>query len=162
AGVIAPTPAPVDRLRGRILAPFDGRARAATRTLVADGTRARWRQYRAIWAYVEGESCRRAAILRHFGGSLAPGAHGACCDVCTPSMLGALVTAPAEAAAGDVDDAILETVAAAAPACGRTRVVEILRGGRSRKLLEHSYDGLPTYGRFDHLTADEVLARVDG
>jgi ATP-dependent DNA helicase RecQ len=52
-------------------------------------------------------------------------------------------------------------VEAADPACGRTRVVEILRGGRSRKLLENSYDGLPAYGQFDHLTAAEVLDRVD-
>ncbi|MCW2966785.1 MAG: RecQ family ATP-dependent helicase, partial [Solirubrobacteraceae bacterium] len=44
----------------------------------------------------------------------------------------------------------------------RTRVVEILRGGRSRKLLEHSYDGLPAYGQYDHLTASEVLQHVDG
>jgi ATP-dependent DNA helicase RecQ len=62
----------------------------------------------------------------------------------------------------DLDAAILDTVAVAQPACGRTRVVEILRGGRSRKLLEHSYDGLPSYGSFDHLTAAEVLDRVDG
>ncbi len=61
----------------------------------------------------------------------------------------------------DIESAILEVVAGADPACGRTRVVEILRGGRSRKLLEHSYDGLPAYGCYDHLTAAEVLERVD-
>ena len=44
---------------------------------------------------------------------------------------------------------------------GRTRAVEILRGGRSKALLERSYDGLPEYGTFDDLTAHEVLARVD-
>jgi len=160
AGVIAPTPAPVDRLRGRILAPFDGAARARTRTLVADGTRARWRQYRAIWEYVEGERCRREAILRHFGDQLAPVAHGACCDVCDPSLVAGAV--PPAAAPADIEAAILDTVDAASPACGRTRVVEILRGGRSRKLLENSYDGLPSYGRFDHLSAQEVLDHVDG
>jgi ATP-dependent DNA helicase RecQ len=160
AGVVAPTPAPVDRLRGRILTPFDGAARARTRTLVADGTRARWRQYRAIWEYVESETCRRQAILRHFGDRLAPVAHGACCDVCDPSLIAGAV--PPAAAAADIEAAILDTVDAASPACGRTRVVEILRGGRSRKLLENSYDGLPAYGRFDHLSAQEVLDRVDG
>ncbi len=65
-------------------------------------------------------------------------------------------------AAGDLDAAIIATVEAADPACGRTRVVEILRGGRARKLIENSYDGLPEYGRFDHLGAAEVLERVDG
>jgi len=163
AGVVAPTPAPMDRLRGRFLTPFDGRARAATRTLVADGTRARWRQYRAIWAYVEGETCRREAILRHFGDKLAPAAHGQCCDVCSPAMLAAVPSgALRPEAAGDLDAAIIATVEAADPACGRTRVVEILRGGRARKLIENSYDGLSEYGRFDHLGAAEVLERVDG
>ena len=41
-------------------------------------------------------------------------------------------------------------------------MVEILRGGRAKKLLEHSYDGLPTYGSFDHMSAGEVLERIDG
>ncbi|MFL5845690.1 MAG: RecQ family ATP-dependent DNA helicase [Solirubrobacteraceae bacterium] len=163
AGVVAPTPAPVDRLRGRMLAPFDGAARARTRTLVAEGTRARWRQYRAIWAYVESETCRREQILRHFGDQRVPVAHGQCCDVCSPAMVGALPSgALRPEQAGDLDEAILTTVAAAEPACGRTRVVEILRGGRSKKLLENSYDGLPSYGTFDHLTANEVLERIDG
>ena len=167
AGVIQPAPAPPDRLRGRILAPFDGRARAACRTLVAEGTRGRWRQYRAIWGYVEGETCRREAILRHFGDTLAPVAHGLCCDVCHPELLAAVPDrgggrAGATVAPGDLEEAIVATVQAADPACGRTRVVEILRGGRARKLLEHSYDGLPAYGQFDHLTAGDVLERVDG
>ena len=169
AGVVQPAPAPVDRLRGRILAPFDGRARATCRSLVAEATRGRWRQYRSVWSYVEGETCRRSAILRHFGDRAAPIATGPCCDVCDPTVLAAVPDPVAGngrahngAPPGDLDSAILDTVAAARPACGRTRVVEILRGGRSRKLLEHSYDGLPSYGSFDHLTADEVLRRVDG
>jgi ATP-dependent DNA helicase RecQ len=39
--------------------------------------------------------------------------------------------------------------------------VEILRGGRAKALLRHSYDGLPAYGTFAHLPAKAVLARVD-
>ena len=42
----------------------------------------RWAQYRAIWGYVDGEACRRAAILRHFGDRTTPHAEGRCCDVC--------------------------------------------------------------------------------
>lgn len=167
AGVIRPAPAPADRVRGRLAAPFDGRARAQCRTLATEGTRVRWRQYRAIWAYVEGEGCRRAAILRHFGDPLAGAATVPCCDVCAAADFADV--APARRAAGgeggaivNVEQAIVEVVRSAEPACGRTRVVEILRGGRSRKLLEHSYDGLPGYGAFDHLTAPELLERVDG
>src|SRR3712207_8013332 len=43
AGVVQPAPSSPDRLRGRQLAAFDGRARAACRTLAAEGTRVRWR-----------------------------------------------------------------------------------------------------------------------
>ncbi len=166
-GFVQPAPAPVDRLRGRITGEFDGRARAACRALAAEATRGRWRQYRSVWGYAEGDGCRRAAILHHFGDPAAPAPSGPCCDVCDPGLLAA-VPDPANGrrgragAAGDLDRAILDTVAVAEPACGRTRVVEILRGGRSRKLLENSYDGLPAYGAFDHLSAAEVLERVDG
>ena len=67
-------------------------------------------------------------------------------------------------AAGDVEDldeAILETVAAAQPEVGRTRAVEVLRGGRSKVVAKYSYDGLPHYGAYGHLRADAVLERVD-
>ena len=47
------------------------------------------------------------------------------------------------------------------PAVGRTRAVEILRGGRSQAVRRHAYDGLPLYGAFGDLPAGEVLARVD-
>jgi ATP-dependent DNA helicase RecQ len=39
--------------------------------------------------------------------------------------------------------------------------VEIVRGGRSKAVVRHSYDGLPGYATFDHLGAGEVLERVD-
>src|SRR6185369_8258457 len=57
AGVVRPAPAPIDRLRGRVLGAFDGRARAACRSSAGDAQRARWRQYRAVWAFVEGSEC---------------------------------------------------------------------------------------------------------
>ena len=49
----------------------------------------------------------------------------------------------------------------AEPAVGRTRTVEILRGGRSKVVARNGYDALPGYGQFQQLRADEVLARVD-
>ena len=52
-------------------------------------------------------------------------------------------------------------VALARPSLGRTRAVEVLRGGRSKVLLKHGWDGLPHYGTFGHLAGDTVLARVD-
>ncbi len=85
AGVIVPSPAPPDRVVGRLSeAGFDRRAAAACRSSVEEGARARWRQYREIWAYVEGATCRRRAILAHFGDHQepTPAAGAACCDVC--------------------------------------------------------------------------------
>src|SRR5829696_8426640 len=67
AGVIEPAPSTPDRVAGRLVAAFDGRAAALCRTSVGEAAKARWRQYREIWAYVEESACRRAAILRHFG-----------------------------------------------------------------------------------------------
>ncbi len=62
---------------------------------------------------------------------------------------------------GDLDEAILDVAARAEPAIGRTRAVEILRGGRSKVVEKYSYDGLPHYGAYGHLRADAVLERVD-
>jgi ATP-dependent DNA helicase RecQ len=62
---------------------------------------------------------------------------------------------------GELDQAILEVVASARPPVGRTRAVEILRGGRSKVVAQYSYDGLDPSGTFSHLRSEEVLGRVD-
>jgi ATP-dependent DNA helicase RecQ len=62
---------------------------------------------------------------------------------------------------GDLDQAIIEVVVCARPPVGRTRAVEILRGGRSKAIAAHSYDGLAEYGAFAHLGSADVLGRVD-
>ena len=134
-------------MQGRLAGEWDGRALALCRTSAQEGTRARWRQYRAVWAWVEGDACRREGILRHFGDRSAPAPTGPCCDVCDPS-LGARAAAAARAARtpppgrssrtrpaaegelGALDEAILDVVASAEPEVGRTRAVEILRGGQ--------------------------------
>ena len=182
AGVIQPAPSPPDRILGRVIGVWDGRSRALCKSSALEGTKARWRQYRAVWAFVEGRDCRRLSILRHFGDTSRPDPMVGipCCDACDPSIrpevpakaagrsgsggggprqLVARVVAPGEA--GALDEAILEVVSSAEPSVGRTRAVEILRGGRSKVVKEHSYDGLPHYGAFAHLPGPTVLARVD-
>ena len=62
---------------------------------------------------------------------------------------------------GDLDSAITRVVSTARPAVGRTRAVEILRGGRSKIVVQNAYDGLPDYGAFAHLRSEDVLGRVD-
>jgi ATP-dependent DNA helicase RecQ len=175
AGVIQPAPSPPDRLMGRVIGAWDGRAAALCRTSAQEGTRARWRQYRAVWAWVEGTACRREGILRHFGDRSSPSPHVPCCDVCDPSVVPAAPAPPATgarpaqlahrpAAEGELaalDEAILDVVVSASPPVGRTRAVEILRGGRSQVIGKYSYDGLPHYGTYGHLRSASVLERVD-
>ena len=139
-----------------------------------DARTARWAQYRGIWGFVEGAGCRREAIQRHFGDSSPPTVEDGvpCCDVCDPTALpqpraAAAATARGraggrpEAGAADIDAAILDVVASASPAVGRTRTVEILRGGRSKVVVANGYDSLAVYGAFAHLSSAEALQRVD-
>ena len=175
AGVLSPSPSPADRIAGRVEAPYDGKARSLARSSAKEGISARWRQYRAIWSFVEGDECRRAAILRHFGDEEQPHAESGvpCCDVCDPGSVADVLAvqarggrSPSRRPAAEVDEddleaAIVEVVSSARPAVGRTRTVEILRGGRSKALLKSGHDGLAHYGRFGDLHADEVMARVD-
>jgi ATP-dependent DNA helicase RecQ len=170
AGVLRPAPSPPDRAAGQLLEPFDRRALAVCRTAAGEAEKARWREYRSIWRFVGDGRCRRATILRHFGDPAEPAPSGPCCDVCDPAALPAppplgrashAAVPGAPPANGDLDAAILDVVVTARPAVGRTRTVEILRGGRSRVVRENAYDGLPAYGTFGHLTKGEVLERVD-
>jgi ATP-dependent DNA helicase RecQ len=166
AGVLTPVPAPPDRAAGRIDRAWDGRALSDARSSASEAQRVRWSQYRAVWQWVEKASCRRRGLLRHFGDrSEPPPGPVPCCDICAPDAVpvpaGRSGSTAAPADDGNLDDAILTIVSSAEPAVGRTRAVEILRGGRSKVVAQHSYDGLPGYGAYAHLRADEVLARVD-
>ena len=176
AGAISPSPSPPDRVAGRIVAAFDRRVAGACRSSVEDGARARWRQYREIWAYVEGDRCRRQAILRHFGDHSQPlsgdgvpsvdqaqadvGARTPCCDVCDSGLVPELPPPPVHEIA-DLDDAILSVARLAKPSVGRTTCAAIVHGGRSQKIERNSYDGLPGYGASSHMRRVDILARVD-
>jgi ATP-dependent DNA helicase RecQ len=175
-GVVKPSPSSPDVIAGQVTGPWDGRALALCKSAAQEGTRARWRQYRAVWSWVEGSTCRREGILRHFGDRNPPAPEVPCCDVCDPTLAPPPPLAPARSgrgprqlaqrpvATGDaaaLDEAIVEVVALARPSLGRTRAVEVLRGGRSKVLLKHGWDGLPHYGTFGHLSGPSVLDRVD-
>ena len=85
-----------------------------------------------VWGYVEGSSCRRAALLAHFGDRSRAAPSVACCDVCSPAVAprrprpaGAppppgdrcpgSATSRGIVGAGNLDDAILDVVVSAAP-----------------------------------------------
>jgi ATP-dependent DNA helicase RecQ len=170
AGLITPHPSIPDRAVGRIAGEWNAHTLALCAASAREAEQVRWRQYRAIWAYVEGSGCRRTTILRHFGDGSAPHPDVPCCDVCDQT---AIPAAPPQLSAarrplagrgggdGDLDAAILDVVTTASPPVGRTRAVEILRGGRSKVIAAYAYDGLPAYGSFAHLRGPDVLARVD-
>src|SRR5829696_4251637 len=160
AGVVAPAPSGVDRVAGRVLGRFDDRAAALCRTSMEEGARTRWRQYREIWSYVEEDSCRREAILRHFGDVAPVRPAGPCCDVCDPALQ-PVAPPPEPAEIGDLDDAIISVAGSARPAVGRTTCAEILHGSRSKKIQRNSYDGLPAYGVSSQMRRADILARVD-
>ncbi|MBA3421795.1 MAG: ATP-dependent DNA helicase RecQ [Thermoleophilaceae bacterium] len=160
AGVVEPAPSSPDRVAGRLARAFDRRAATQCHALAAEGTRARWRQYREIWGYVETGSCRRSAILRHFGDRARPQAEGACCDACVPKIVPDLpAREPTELR--DLDDAILSVARAARPAVGRTTCAEILHGARTKKIERNSYDGLPAYAVSARRRRAEILTRID-
>ena len=148
AGVIAPSPSAPDRVAGRRHGPLRRRARRrCCRTSIEEGARARWRQYREIWAYVEEEtlparrrSCATSATARQpavraSAATSAPRRSRRCAPPPDPEVL------------GDLDDAILSVARSARPAVGRTTCAEILHGSRSKKIKRNSYDGLPRLRR---------------
>jgi ATP-dependent DNA helicase RecQ len=192
AGMIQPAPGPPDRIRGRLLGPYDERVRYEVRELAREALQKRWAQYRTLWEFVESAVCRREAVLRHFGDPDASAGGNPtvpCCDACEPEILpdagvppghgrdaGRRESAGARSAArrltggartldedlaAAVDASIVEVVGEAQPPIGRTRVAEVLRGGRSRRLVDHGWHGLPAYARHADLRAVDVLERVD-
>ena len=160
AGVLEPLPSARDATAGRIVAGFDRAAEARCRASMGEAARARWRQYREIWAYVESDSCRRRAILRHFGDPAEPERGGPCCDVCAPGLVPDL-PAPEPESIADLDEAILSVARGARPAVGRTTCAAILHGARGKKIERNSYDGLPAYGSSSHMRRADILARID-
>jgi ATP-dependent DNA helicase RecQ len=160
AGVCEPSPASPDRVVGRLGGAFDRGAAARCHASIGEAARARWRQYREIWAYVESSTCRRRTILRHFGDRAEVRPDGPCCDVCEPGL--ALAAPRIEVPASeDLDDAVIGLAASARPAVGRTLCAEILHGGKSKKIARGSYDGLGVYGTFGHLRRADIVARID-
>jgi ATP-dependent DNA helicase RecQ len=97
AGFVKPLPAPADRLAGLLVGHWDRAVLSKCETAGRDAERARWRQYRAVWEYVEKQQCRRRALLRYFGDDDESAPVARCCDVCAPAA-GPRASPPAAAA----------------------------------------------------------------
>jgi ATP-dependent DNA helicase RecQ len=89
AALIAPEPSSPDRVAGRVVGEWDREALALCRESAREVERARWRQFRAVWNYVERGACRRATLLRYFGDTASPAPAASCCDVCDSPELAA-------------------------------------------------------------------------
>ncbi len=137
-----------------------------------DAKSQKWAQYRAVWGFVDGEGCRRVAILRHFGDRAAPVSEGRCCDACDgplESLREKIASRkPAHVArsgrSGRRGRARRDPArgrGSGSPSVGRTRAVEILRGGRSKVVVKYAYDELPGYGEWNEWRAEELLGEVD-
>ena len=61
-----PRPRPPDRAVGQITGGWDRSAAARCVASAREAERVRWSQYRAVWGYVEGDGCRRRALLDAF------------------------------------------------------------------------------------------------
>ncbi len=164
AGVLAPAPAPPDRAVGAITGGFDSRAAAVCLGSARDAER------RAVGAVPGRLGVRRGVTVPACGVARATSATACLAHIRPRAVTSATPiwcpTRPsrrrrAAARAPNLDSAIVEVVSSARPPVGRTRTVEILRGGRSKIVAQNAYDGLPGYGSFAHLRSGEVLERVD-
>jgi RecQ family ATP-dependent DNA helicase len=83
-GAIKVDPAPGGRLRVRVVGGLErGQAAKACRFAEDRG----WRAYRAVEAFAFSDTCRRRALLDHFGDPTPGAAEGRCCDACDEAGL---------------------------------------------------------------------------
>jgi ATP-dependent DNA helicase RecQ len=120
AGICSLQPAPGGRLQVTFADSPDTSMVTAICRVAQDRA---WRAYRAVEAFISSSAtCRRRALLDHFGDSRPGTPAGRCCDVCDPDTLGlpdpASLTPPARrrarapAPAGPVDEPVLEALRA--------------------------------------------------
>jgi ATP-dependent DNA helicase RecQ len=109
-----------------------------------------WDQYRAIVGFIDGDACRRSAIMRHFGdrSQLRPPL-GRCCDRCNP-LPAVAYTAPARKATRR-DRGADDSEAAAELTPDQSRMFDALRAWRRGRA-----DGKPAYT----VCADAVLRDI--
>jgi ATP-dependent DNA helicase RecQ len=96
-----------------------------------------WAQLRQMLNWAESPTCRRESLLRYFDESLAEHPEP-CCDICSE---------PGETQDGTVAAQMLLSCAVrTGERFGLAHLVEVLRGGRSEKVLKFGHDRIPTHG----------------
>ncbi|MBX3302323.1 MAG: ATP-dependent DNA helicase RecQ [Nitrospira sp.] len=111
--------------------------------------------------YVSASTCRQLAILEYFSDE-AERALGFCglCDRCVAPVLQPSRTGSRETAVSARE--VLETVSWSGGRFGLNRIVDILRGSRSKALLACGAEDSPTYGICRAQAKPSVTARVKG
>jgi ATP-dependent DNA helicase RecQ len=102
-------------------------------------------QLRQVVDYAEGVTCRRAILLRYFGENF----HGNCrnCDNC-------LTPKPMEDWTVE-SQKFLSCVARTKERFGAGHIIDVLRGSRKEKVLQHHHEQLSTYGIGKDRSLDE-------
>ena len=139
--------------------------RPAARSM-GEARTARWRQYREIWAYVEGGACRRAAILRHFGDRADRAAPGGAVlrrlrsRACAGARSRRLP--PDRSRIANLDDAIISVARIARPA-GRAHHVrgDPPRRAHARRSSATPTTACPATATSSHMRRADILARID-
>jgi ATP-dependent DNA helicase RecQ len=112
----------------------------------------------AMLAYVDGQDCRHAHILRYFG---EPDASPSCtaCDRCCRERETATraVTEPE----WDVVQKVLSCAARLKGRFGVARLAQVLMGSKAKPILERGLDDLPTYGLLRGHSESYVRAVID-
>jgi ATP-dependent DNA helicase RecQ len=155
AGALELFPARAGTFAGRLAAPSLNRAhRSAALVAMRQQERLRWDRLKAIDRYASGDRCRRAELLGYFGDQPAPRPDELCCDN----------HGTRTASAFEVDEraAVMRAVDETRGAVGRTRLTQVLRGGRSRDLVAAGHHRLESHGELAHRTESHVLELIDG
>jgi ATP-dependent DNA helicase RecQ len=148
-------PARNGTVSGRLAAPALSRAHlAAAMVAMKRQENLRWERLKAMDGYAAGERCRRAALLGYFGDTPEPRPDELCCDNHGDR-------AARSPLAMDERAVVLQAVDETGGTVGRTRLTQVLRGGRGRDLLAAGHHRLASYGELSHRTEKHVLAEID-
>ncbi|MBI3096756.1 MAG: RecQ family ATP-dependent DNA helicase [Planctomycetes bacterium] len=108
--------------------------------------------------YAHGTGCRRRFILDHFGDLSAPATCTACDACVAPESTSRREPTEDEAV---LLQKVLSCVVRMRGRFGRERVVQVLRGSRSEKVLSNGLDRLSTYGLLRDCSTDFIGEVID-
>ena len=106
-----------------------------------------WRKLQQMVRYSELQTCRRAFVLDYFGEAYDQTTCGGC-DVCLSER--------EEFDATEIAQKVLSAIIRTGERFGAAHVVQVLRGGRARRVLALGHDRLPVYGIARDLSPAEL------